>query len=326
MQLTVGELIEAAKPDAVLGTDDRATIISTAERALELAVYKANFDIWMGVIDVASDEHGIVTLPSFVGTVSQVNVGGCPSILRDAWYQFHVNGFGNKCGPCCNFSTMKLPSPVWQQPAEWSVVAAICEDAIDGDGTKTMIVQGETMDGWGNIKDALTIPVSGPSSAGIKIPLLTGVANTDSATAPTYFRKITGVYKPVTRGYVKVIAFPMRQAALATNVGYYGPNETTPQYQQLCLKARCQWARVSYRRASVALVDDHDIVPISSKQAMVDLLKAIRFSDTNDLVRSEQYTSRAVRLLTEIQSISQSNKWSPVQVDPSFCIGTVDFR
>lgn len=324
--LTVGQMIALAKSDKVLGIDDREVILETAQRALELAMYKANYDVMLGTIDVASDACGVVTLPSCIGTVLQVNVGGLPTILRDSWYQFHVNGFGNQCGPCCLFSTMNLPTPVWQQPSEWSLVTALCEDATDGDGSKVMIVQGETMDASGNIKPATTIPVSGPSSVGIRIPLLNGVANTDSAANPTYFRKFTSVYKPVTRGFVKLIAFPLRQMALATVLGYYGPNETTPQYQQLKVKASCTWVRIRYRRATLKLVDDHEIVPISSTQAMVNLLKAVRFSDDNNLALSEQYLSVAVRLLNEIQAIDQGNKFSPLQVDGSWFAGTIDYR
>lgn len=326
MALTVGELLQSAKADNSLGMDDRATILDMADRALELAIYKANWDVWLDTIDVSSDACGVVTLPSCVGTVLQVNVGGLPTILRDSWYQFHVNGFGNRCGPGCLYSTMALPSPVWQQPLEWSLVAALCEDATDGDGSKVVVVQGETMDAAGNIKPAITVPVSGPSTSGIKIPLINNWANTDSPTAPTFFRKITAVYKPVTRGYVKLICFPMRQMALSRNLGYYAPNETTPQYQQLSVKARCAWVRVRFRRATIKLVDDHDVVPISSKQAMMDLLKAVRFSDANDLVKSEQYTQRAVRLLNEIQSIQEGSKWTSLAVEPGFGVGTVDYR
>lgn len=324
--LTVGQMIALAKSDKVLGIDDRGVILETAQRALELARFKANYNVDLGVIDVASDACGVVTLPSCIGTVLQVNVGGYPTILRDQWYQFHANGLGNQCGPCCLFSTMTLPTPVWQQPSEWSLVTALCEDPTDGDGSKVMIVQGETMDASGNIKPATTIPVSGPSSVGIRIPLLNGVANTDSAANPTYFRKFTSVYKPVTRGFVKLIAFPLRQMALATVLGYYAPTETTPQYQQLKVKASCAWVRIIYRRASQTLVDDHEIVPISSTQAMVNLLKAVRFSDDNNLALSEQYLSVAVRLLNEIQSSESGNKWSPIQFEPGWAIGTIDVR
>lgn len=324
--LTVGELIQLARRDSILGIYERDEIIGLAERALELAVYKANFDLWMDTIDVASDACGVVTLPSCVGIVLSVNVGGAPTILRDNWYQFHVNGFGDRCGPGCLYSTMALPSPVWQQPKEWSLVVAMCEDATDGDGSKTVIVQGETMDASGNIKPAITIPVTGPSEVGIKIPLITNWANTDSAANPTFFRKITQVFKPVTRGYVKLLAFPMKQMALSRVVGYYAPTETMPLYQQLSVKAACAWVRVRFRRNSIRLVADHDLVPISSKQAMANLLKAVRFSDSNDIVKAQQYTAVAVETLREIQSLQQGNKYSPIQIENGWGVGTIDFR
>lgn len=324
MIVLVGDVIAGAKSDAILGTDDRAKILDTMRRGLELAMYKANFNVWQGIIDVCSDHCGIVTLPSCIGTVLQVNVGGSPTIFRNSWYNFHVNGFGDACGQACGFSSECMPSPVFQDLNEWSVVAAISEDTMDGDGSKTLIVKGETMDANGNPKQALTIPVSGASHYGIDIPLLNNTANTD--TAVTWFRKIYSVYKPVTRGYVKLIAFPIRQMAMAVNIGYYAPTETSPIYQRIKVGVTCKWVRILYRRASVAMVHDHDVVPISSYQAMLNLLKAVRLSDANDIAGSEAYISIAVRLLNEIQGIESGNKWATMQVEPCFGVGTIDFR
>ncbi len=266
-----------------------------------------------------------MTLPSFVGTVIQVNVGGSPTVFRSNWYEFHLNGFGSKCGPSCGFSDDKDWSPVFQDLKEWSVVAAICEDAIDGNGTLEMIVEGETKDANLNTKEVITIPASGPSTRGIKIPLLFNVANTP--TNPLiYFRSITRITKPVTRGYVKILAFPVRQMALPVTLGYYAPKETNPTYRRIKVGCSCKWVRVRYRRASLTLVEDYDVVPLGSFQATLDLLKSIRLSDSNNIDASEAYLAKAVRLLTEVQSIESGNTYTPLQVDPSFSVGTIDYR
>lgn len=326
MIVTLGTVIEGSKSDAILGISDRRKIIDYIRRALELAVYKGNLDPTLGKLDICSDECGVVTLPSFVGTVLQVNVGGHPTIFRSYWYEFHINGFGNRCGPVCGFTSDDMMwSPVFQDLREWSVVAALCEDAKDGDGSLKMIVEGEIMDANGNPKVALTIPPSGPSSAGVEIPLLNNVASTDSST-PTFFRKITRVTKPVTRGYVKLIAFPMRQMATSVNVGYYAPNETNPRYRRIKVGAACKWVRIIYRRSELPLVNDYDVLPIASYQAMLDLIKSIRLSDSNNTDAAETYIQRAVRLMNEIQSVESGSTYAPMQVDSSFGIGCIDFR
>lgn len=325
MVVTLGQCISGSKSDAILGISDRAKIIDYIRRALDLAVYKGNLDPTLGVMDVCSDECGVVTLPYFVGTVLQVNVGGNPTVFRSYWYQFHVNGFGSRCGGPCGFTSDDLMwSPVFQDLPTWRVVAAICEDPIDGDGSKTIIVEGETMDAMGNIKEAITIPVTGPSSRGIQIPLLNGVANTD--TPMTWFRKITAVTKPVTRGFVKLIAFELKQMNLTTTIGYYAPNETKPRYRRIKVGARCKWVRIIYRRTELPLVDDYDVLPIASYQAMLDLIKSIRLSDSNNPDAAEVYMNRAVRLMNEIQSVESGSTYAPMQWDNADFVGNIDYR
>lgn len=324
MIVTLGAVISRSKSDAILGISDRATIIDFVNRALELAVYKANYNIWLGTMTICSDECGVVTLPSIVGTILQANVCGWPTIVRSDWYRWHINGFGDHCGASCGFTDDIGWSPVFRDLKEWSMIAAICEDPIDGNGSLKMIVEGETMDAMGQPKQAITIPTTGPSSSGVQIPLLVNWASTDPAM--TYFRKITRITKPVTRGYVKLVGFPIRQMAQAVTLGYFGPNETNPYYRRIRVSGPCRAVRIRFRRASIALVDDWDVVPIASYQAMLDLLKSIRLSDSNNPDAAEIYLQRAVRLLNEVQSIESGNTWTPMQVDPSFGVGVIDPR
>lgn len=204
------------------------------------------------------------------------------------------------------------------------MIAAICEDATDGNSTLEMIVEGETQDGNLNPKQAITIPAVGPSSSGVKIPLKMNWAMTDPAF--TWFRRITRVTKPRTRGYVKLIGFPMRSMAQGVTLGYYAPNELNPTYRRIRVGARCSAVRIRFRRASIALVDDWDVVPISSYQAMLDLLKSIRLSDAERVDLAEVYLQRAIRLLDEVQSTESGHTYSPMQVEPAFGVGTIDVR
>jgi len=323
MRVQLSRVIEGSKSDAILGTQDRQVIIDFVQRAIELAADRANWDIWLDNLDICSDGCGVVTLPSFVDTVLQVNVGGRPTVFRSEWFQFHLNGPGSECcGPACGFSDDHGWSPIFQDLKEWSVVAAICEDAIDGNGTLEMIVEGETKDANLNVKNAITIPATGPSTAGIKIPLLINVANT--VMPLVYFRKITRVTKPVTRGYVKLIAFPIRQMALPVTLGYYEPYETTPMYRRIKVACSCRWVRVRYRKAEAPLVNDWDIVPIGSYQAMLDLIKSVRLSDANNVDASEAYLAKAIRLLKE--GADRDATYTPLQVERGWGVSTIDYR
>lgn len=326
MIVPLGKIIQASKSQDILGISDRAQIIDYINQALELYATKGNWNPYVGTLDLCSDCHGYVTLPSFVHVVLATNIGGCPALFRNSWYEYHINGTGDRtCGGACGlYWDDRMWSPIFQQLTDWSLVAAICEDPIDGNGSLEMIVQGETMDAQYNTKEALTIPVSGPSLPGVRVPLLNGVAATDPAV--TYLKSITSITKPVTRGYVKLIAFKPEQFANAVTLGYYGPNETNPRYKRMKVSCGCEWVRVKYRIKELTLLNDYDVIPISSYRAMLLLLKSLRLSDTNNPDVAEKYEAKALQILNDNQTIEDGPGWAPLQVAPGFGVGTIDFR
>jgi len=335
---TLGEMITASKNKDILGITDRASIIDYIQRAIELATWKANWDPYLGEMDICSDECGLVTLPAEVGAILAVNVGGFPAQFRNGWYQYHINGPGSLnnsigsssvagslgIGPSLGWSWQPNVSPVMQQLKQWSYVAAFVEDPIDGNGTLSLQVFGDTMDAGYNEKAVITIPVSGPSSPGVLVPLLVGYAATDPNA--TQFRQITRVIKPMTRGYVKLIGFPGVQQAQGVTLGYYGPNETAPLYRQIKVGSPCNWVRLKYRRSEIRFVNDTDIIPLPSKHALINLIKAVRLSDTNNLQASDQYVANAVQLLLERELIESGPAFFKLQVEPGFGLGTMDYR
>lgn len=326
MQVTLGDVLEEAQQNDMLGITNRSQVLRYIRRALELAQFRANWNPWMGTLDLCSDCDGYVTLPYFVDVVVAANIGGSPAQFRNSWYEYHVNGVGsNLCGSSCGlFWDDKLWSPTFQNLKDWSLIAAICEDPLDGDGSLSLIVQGETIDAQYNTKEALTIPTTGPSSPGVRVQLLNGIAATDPAV--TYFKRITQVTKPVTRGYVKLIGFQPTQLSNAVMLGYYAPNETNPIYKRMRVSCKCQWVRVKFRRKSLALVNDYDIVPISSLQAMMLLIKSLRLSDTNNPDTSDKYLAQAVQLLTDAQAVEDGPGFGPIQFEQGFGIGNLDWR
>ena len=327
MIVPLSKIIQASKSRDILGITDRALIIDYITRAVEIAAYKGNFDPWIKNLDVCADVNGCVTLPSFVGTVQQINVGGRPTWFRNQWYEFHINGVGNsnQCGCGVSFTSDDLGfTPVFQQLKQWSYLAAVCEDPVDGNGSLSLRVEGETVDQNCNPKEAITIPVTGPSERGVVVPLIFGASIPDRGV--TAFRKITQVTKPVTRGYVKLIGFPNVNGAEGVTIGYYAPNETNPRYRKIHVSQSCAWVRIRFRMADIPLVNDWDIVPLESYQATLDLIKAIRLRETNNYDIAEVAETKAVNLLREIQAIQDGPAMDPIQIEPGFGIGTIDFR
>lgn len=267
-----------------------------------------------------------------------MNVGGFPAFFRSGWYEFSVSGTGS-CGgangggiasgagnawPSCVFTwTDNAWSPTFQDIKEWSYLAAICEDPIDGDGTKELIVQGITVDGNYNEKEVLTIPVSGPSSPGVRLKLLSGYAATDPSVTP--FKRVTQVNKPVTRGYVKLIGFPSRQMANAVTLGYYAPHETAPMYRRIRINARCAWVRCRYKRAQLPLVNNYDDTGFGSYEAILQLIRAIRLRETDNFDAAEISELKAVQILTDLQGQQSGPGFLPIQFDPADFMGSVSF-
>ena len=144
--------------------------------------------------------------------------------------------------------------------------------------------------------------------------------------AATQFRRIPRVVKPVTRGYVKLIAFPGQQQAQGRTLGYYAPNETAPMYRRIRVNSPCQWVRIKYRRQEIRLVDDTDIIPLPCKHALINLIKAVRLSDTNNLQAANAYIASAVEILLERELIVSGPATFQIQVQPGFGISCIDLR
>lgn len=330
---TLGEIIEASKDNDVLGIEDRDKIIKYIQRAISLAVWKANFNPLLGDMDICCDECGLVTLPAEVGVVVACNVGGYPALFRNGWFQYHINGPGTQrgqravgiTGAACSFTWEEQNlSPTFQDIKRWSYVAALIENPLDGEGDLSLQVFGETMDAQYNQKMAITSHGSSESTPGVLVPLLAGYAATDPNA--TQFRKITRVIKPVTKGYVKLVAFPGVNQAQGKTIGYYAPQDTAPAYRRIRVGAQCQWVRLKYRRSEIRFVYDTDIVPLPCEQSLMMLIKAVRYYDTNNPDAGDRYTKLGVDLLLERELIESGPATFQLQVDPSFGLGTYDVR
>lgn len=322
----LGDIINDTKSGDILGISDRAKIISYIERAIEIAEYKTNWSRYIGDIDICTDSCGFITLPSFVDTVLAVNVNGFPAYPRNGWFEYHINGPGSRqTGRITSWSwDDKGWSPVFQQLTDWSLITAIVEDPVDGNGSLKLRVFGETVDPSYNSKDVLTIPPSGPSDEGVEVPLIYGSASPDANL--TMFKKITRIQKPKTRGYVKLMGFNPHQLTNAVTLGYFSPHETNPSYRRIKVGACCTWCRVRFRRADMPLVHDYDVIPFPTRQGTLDLIKAIRLRETNNIDVAELYEQKALQLLLDIQRTEDGPAQFMPQIDPGFGIGTIDYR
>lgn len=314
----LGEVKAAAKAATSLGYTDDAEILRYINRAIKVLAFKANWDLTQGTIDVCVGCDGCVTLPSDVGIPLAVNVGGFPTVFRNSWYQFHINGLGS-VGPGCSFNTYSITddrgwSPVFQQLKDYSYLSAIVENAEDGpaDNSKFLTVFGITMDANFNEKEV-----------SFQVPMVYGQPYPNT----TYqLKRVTRVIKPVTKGYVKLIGYTGVEGGEAVTVGYYSPSETQPRYRKIQVNQSCTWVRVRYQKTSTDLVNDYDIVPVPHMECILAMLKSINFSENDDIVNADIYELRAVKQMTEYESAVNPQTFS-IQFDPNGgWPGTIDCR
>lgn len=356
--VSLGEVIRESKSSSVLGLDDstpagRAKIISYIKRALDLGSFETNYDPWIGRLDTQSDCCGNVTLPYFVDTVLATNVAGVPSGFRDKWFEFHMNGPGSLnwnnvpwagsqagygWGPgggaygvggslAATMWTDGMVSPVIEDLTQPCALACVCENRVDGDAGLQLSVQAVTTSPQGYQEAALT--TDGPNAPGtaLFVPLrwdARGVATSDPAA--TLVTSITQVIKPETVGYVRLYGIAPQQGARLTLLGVYGPKETKPQYKRIRVTTGRAWVRIMYRIKTPDLLYDYDIVPIESLEAMLSLIKAVRFREANDYDKGQAALGVAVDILNKIQGIKDGPATVNLQFDPGWGGVQMDLR
>lgn len=347
----LGPLIAACKRSDVLGISDRDRVIEYVTRAVELGANKANFNPTLGELQIRTDACGYATLPYFVGTVLACNVNGQPTLMRNNWFQYHENGPGEQDGNSQwsvsgwsgagnwgngyggtqvmgpgNYVDDKDWSPVFDDLTGWSALAALTENPLDGDGTRYLIVEGETQNAQGDPKEALT--TSGPYApgVGVRIPLLANLGTTDPAA--TLFRRITRVTigGPPRRDYVKLLAFRPQQSQLASVVGYYAAHEISPRYRRIRVSSPCARVKIKYRVSDTRLQFDYQRVPLGSFNAALELVKSIWASDNGKPDVAAAYEAAGTRHLIENQMIEDGPNQAVIQVDPGWGVSTLDWR
>lgn len=345
--VTLGKIIQLSKNPGVLGVQDRQTIIDYIGQALELAVYKADFNPSIGDLDSVTDDCGWWTAPSFVESILACNVNGNPSFPLDSWFEFSlggpgsVGGAGGFAGSSSGIGSAalggwgqvgstwqdRLWSPTYQGVDTWSCLACVTENPADGNCGKFLIVEGEVQGppGMGFEYATSQDPVTGLFVSGVKVPLLYGLATTDSGV--TLFRNITRVTKPITQGFVKLMAFQPKQGASVRTVGHFAPNETNPRYRRIRVNSQRAWVRIRYRLKAFNLLQDHDVLQISSTTAMLQLIKAVWLRECNRWEEADKAISNAVTTMMEIQTTEEGGASRFIlQCDPADTLGSMDIR
>lgn len=224
---------------------------------------------------------GCITLPADVGTILAVNVGGHPTLIRDEFFHFHLNGPGDdECHPCAFTDELGMHVTL-REPSK--PIYLVCELDSAADNNKQIRVFGWDVDG----KRIWTPDPNGTMQDGFLVPTIYG--NPTRSNAAPAISRFDRIHKDVTSGFIKLIAVDEVTLQGHTMIGYYQPNETDPKYRRIRVKGH-SWVRIKYKKANPNVTSMTDWVPVDNQEALGQFLKAVKYAslDRNDLAASAE--------------------------------------
>lgn len=283
----VNEIYSDLKSPDVLGVCDNTVLFPRLTDAVRLI---SN----MGIQDPSIAEmslcvcDGCVTLPADVDTPLAVNQAGYPSLMRDQWFQYHINGTGNAC--CVpwgytdvlgsNFATFKDPS---------GPVALVADVESPLDSNKALRVFGWDENG----KRIFTTDSTGTLRDGFLVPTVYGFSEPNPS-APLISR-IDRIQKDLTNGFIRLLAVNA-DSTPHTTIGHYLPYETAPSYVRIKVQDR-NWLKIRYRRRNLEVRSVNDWINVDNREALILCVKAVQQRRKNNTDLARTLESEASRIL-----------------------------
>lgn len=300
--MLVADILSEVKD--VLGKCDEATVFRRITDAVKLANNQLKADANISYMDLCVCD-GCVTLPQDVATVLAVNKNGQPSLLRDQWFQFHINGPGSEgCVPC-GYTDEQGQVCTFRDPSGPVKLVAEVENALDSNCTLRVF-------GWDeNGKRIYTLGANGILEDGMLIPTVYGysIPNPDNPS----ITRIDRIQKAVTNGFVRLIAVDPTTLETHTLIGYYLPFETAPTYRRIKV-GHHSWVRIKYRRKDNEVRSSGDWINIENREALILLVKAVKFRLDNQIDSAKGYELEGMRLLSNEVEALRPPGISPPQI------------
>jgi hypothetical protein len=328
--------LEEARPevarrcgDAGLPVTD-SSVVLRINRAVEELMNEGEFpnivDRWRMV-----SVDGQIVLPSFLDRLMQINVRGRPQVVASPWYQFVAYGPGTRedqqgFGRWWVDDSMIIDRgehPVRQDlplvggPWKIRIYAGVAEES-----GIYCTVQGTNVDG-----EIIRTQVSGEWINGERIAINHAVPYVESS---EYFQTITAFTKPVTNGYVRMVAW---DGLVELELSNYSPSDTVPSYHHYfsqwlydlnapddsalrVVQARC---RKRFTRVS----EGTDILLISNLTALCEMVIAQYKRDSDDMASYAAHKQTAVDLMVkEANSYRGKSRIPGLTFQRGFSIGS----
>lgn len=282
---------DAAK---IVGPVGQKKLFDNLTEAISILGRKAQWDSLRGYVDISTDQYCYVTLPRYVEYVIKLNTNGYPSEMKNKWFEYHLNGPGEDWVPCDSWKD--IGEVVTLHDADYSIKLRAIPDSPEDSG---MIM----VYGYFRGKRVMTSDDEGVLTEGAAIP----IDASGNQISPVLFDRIERITKPITNGFVRLLAQAPDNTGEFT-VGYYYPDETEPRYRRVELPVDSACVRIMYRRRQLKITSLTDPIHLKSKTAVLTMLQSLAALKAGKVQDATALEATAVRYLAEENSINNQSE------------------
>lgn len=312
---------------SVLGTCDETVTYNRINEAQEELANLANWDPMTVSLDICTQGCEI-TLPDDIEVPLAVNVGGRPADFRNKWFEYHMNGPGTECcSGSCHFSwNDKGTFPTFRDPIQPSTIATYPEidEAI---GSNLRVYGYDENDKWIMTEDS-----NGVMQDGFDVPIIFGIGA--GMTTSQLVKRITRIAKPITNGFIQIVALDPGSSSGGTLLGLIRPNITNPSFRRITVSgsgtqflsgtsSTCTtWVRMRARKKTFKVSSLDDAIPLNSVTALKMMCMAIKKYEADLLDEYAKYFNAAREALQREQKSSSGPNQIRIQFQSSGYAGS----
>lgn len=307
----------------VLGTCDEETIYNRINEAQQELVNLANWDPLTVYLDICTQGCEI-TLPDDIEVPLAINVGGVPADFRNKWFEFHMNGPGSECceGSCSFSWADKGNFPTFRDPIQPSTISVYPEQE-EASGANLRVYGYDENDKW-----IMTADTNGTLQDGFDVPIIYGIGA--GLTVDQLVKRITRISKPVTNGFIQIVANDPGATSGGTLLGLIRPNFTEPQFRRIKISgsgtqfisgstASCStWVRMRARKKTFKVTQMSDQIPLNSPTALKMMCMAIKKYEADLLEEYAKYFTAAREALMREQKVRSGPNQIKIQMQHSY--------
>lgn len=290
-------------------TCDTTVLFSLLTDAQDLLTNKGLWDCTLGEVEVITDDDE-VSLPRDVDTILQVNRACSPTIIRDAWFKYHLNGPGDSVGAPCGYTWLSNDSCTAVVPEETMELYLELDDARDvdksfkvfgwdanGERIFTDDTDDNPVDGWLVPTDDFANPAPNPNVNAVL--------------------RIDRVEKAVFVGYCTL--YGRKADGSSVLLGRYEPTETKPTYRRIKVTYEdgaddeSNTVVIRYKKRNNTISSLYDWINIDNRLALMMAVKAVRYYQQSKFDLAASAEMAAERLM---QTQQRSRNPDPANAGP----------